>query len=167
LRQRKDLSQAELARLLGTSQNAIYRLENPRYGRPNISTLKKLASFYDVGLIVRFAPISEIADWTTDLSQNSMDVPSFDHDTGFMEHGALDQIAANATTTAALSDIRRFRNDPGLSITENVVYINHSPAYATIGARTENDNTIRDVVPKPPNRIQAPIYQASELTTVG
>jgi transcriptional regulator with XRE-family HTH domain len=85
LRQRKELSQADVARELGTSQNAIYRLENPKYGRPNISTLKKLASFYDVGLVVRFAPFSEIADWTLNLSDKSMDVPDFDHDTGFSD----------------------------------------------------------------------------------
>jgi transcriptional regulator with XRE-family HTH domain len=85
LRQRKELSQADLARELGTSQNAIYRLENPKYGRPNISTLKKLASFYDVGLVVRFASFSEISDWALNLSDKSIDVPDFDHDTGFSD----------------------------------------------------------------------------------
>ena len=85
LRQRKDMSQAEVARKLGTSQNAIYRLENPKYGRPNISTLKKAAAFYDVGLIVRFASFSEIADWTGNLSEVSMDVPDFEHDGGFAD----------------------------------------------------------------------------------
>src|SRR4051794_60727 len=64
MRQRSNLTQSELAQRLGTSQNAIYRLENPLYGKHSVSTLKKVADFFDVGLIVRFAPFSEIADWT-------------------------------------------------------------------------------------------------------
>jgi transcriptional regulator with XRE-family HTH domain len=82
------MSQNGLARALGTSQNAIYRLENPRYGRPTISTLKKLASFFDVGLIVRFAPLSEIVDWVIGLSERSLNVPDFTHDTGFVARKA-------------------------------------------------------------------------------
>lgn len=85
LRQRKDLSQAELAKELGTSQNAISRLENPKYGKPSISTLRKIAAFFDVGLVVRFAPLSEIVDWTTNLSEMAVDVPGFEDDTGFVD----------------------------------------------------------------------------------
>src|SRR5215468_5880466 len=64
LRQRGGLSQAELAKKLGTSQNAISRMENPKYGKSSISTLRKIALFFKVGLVVRFAPLSEIAHWT-------------------------------------------------------------------------------------------------------
>jgi transcriptional regulator with XRE-family HTH domain len=88
LRQRQDMSQAEVARLLGTSQNAIYRLENPKYGRPNISTLKKLASLFDVGLIVRFAPFSEIVDWTINLSEKSMEIENFTEENEGFEKAA-------------------------------------------------------------------------------
>lgn len=85
LRQKEEMSQKDLARELGTSQNAIYRLENPRYGKPSISTLRKIASYFDVGLIVRFAPFSEIADWTANLSEESIKVPDFASDQGFIE----------------------------------------------------------------------------------
>lgn len=84
LRQRANLSQDDLAKELGTSQNAISRMENPKYGKPSISSLRKLASFFDVGLVVRFAPFSEIADWSTNLSEESVNVPNFDHDRGFL-----------------------------------------------------------------------------------
>lgn len=85
LRQREGLSQADLARELGTSQNAVSRMENPKYGKPSISTLRKMAAFFKVGLIVRFAPLSEIADWTTTLTSKSVDVPALEHDTGFVD----------------------------------------------------------------------------------
>ena len=85
LRQNRDMSQKDLANAMQTSQNAISRLESPRYGKPNISTLRKIAAFFDVGLVVRFAPFSEIADWTSTLSEKSLNVPSFQDDPGFIE----------------------------------------------------------------------------------
>ena len=80
LRQRAGLSQPELARELGTSQNAVSRMESPKYGKHSSSTLKKLAAYYDVGLIIRFAPFSEIMDWTLGLKEESVAVPDFAHD---------------------------------------------------------------------------------------
>lgn len=88
LRQRKELSQAELAKELGTSQNAISRMENPKYGKPSISTLRKIASYFEVGLVVRFAPLSEIVDWTTSLEERSVEVPDFEHDLGLVDKQA-------------------------------------------------------------------------------
>jgi transcriptional regulator with XRE-family HTH domain len=87
------MSQKDLAHKLETSQNAIYRLENPKYGRPNISTLKKVASFFGVGLIVRFAALSELVDWTLNISQRSIDVPSFAEDLGFVERKPMALVA--------------------------------------------------------------------------
>ena len=89
MRQRAGLSQDELAKALGTSQNAVSRMENPRYGKPSITTLKKVASFFDVGLVVRFAPLSEIVEWTTKLSTESIQVPDFCNDAGLAESGPL------------------------------------------------------------------------------
>jgi DNA-binding XRE family transcriptional regulator len=93
MRQKGEMSQKDLAHKLETSQNAIYRLENPKYGRPNISTLKKVASFFGVGLIVRFAAFSELADWTLNISQRSIDVPSFAEDLGFVERKPMALVA--------------------------------------------------------------------------
>ena len=85
MRQKREMSQQDLAKELDTSQNAVYRLENPKAHKPNISTLEKIADFFGVGLIVRFAPLSEIVDWTLEMSPASMDVPAFDQDPGFVE----------------------------------------------------------------------------------
>jgi transcriptional regulator with XRE-family HTH domain len=101
MRQKKEMSQKDLARELGTSQNAIYRLENPKYGRPNISTLRKVASFFDVGLVVRFASFSDIADWTLKMSPQSIDVPSFEADLGFIERMPIDAARAVASQISA------------------------------------------------------------------
>jgi transcriptional regulator with XRE-family HTH domain len=84
LRDRQDLSQERLSEVVGMNQNAISRLESPRYGRPTISTLKRLAAAFDVGLIVRFVPFSHLVNWVSGtpfvekgLSTENMAVPSF------------------------------------------------------------------------------------------
>ena len=85
MRQKREMSQQQLARELGTSQNAIYRLENPSSTKPNISTLERVADFFGVGLIVRFAPFSEMVDWALNLSARALDVPRFEDDHGFTQ----------------------------------------------------------------------------------
>ena len=51
---RGDLSQEQAVEKLGMNQNAISRLENPYYGKSTLTTLKRIASAYDVGLLVEF-----------------------------------------------------------------------------------------------------------------
>jgi transcriptional regulator with XRE-family HTH domain len=85
IRDRQGLSQERLAELAGgMNQNAISRLESPSYGKPTLTTLKRIASALDVGLVVRFVPFSELADWVSgtprvDLgrSTETLAVPSF------------------------------------------------------------------------------------------
>jgi transcriptional regulator with XRE-family HTH domain len=87
LRDRQDLSQEKLSEIVGMNQNAISRLESPKYGRPTISTLKRLAAALDVGLIVRFVPFSHLVNWVSGtpfveegLSTETMAVPSFEEE---------------------------------------------------------------------------------------
>jgi transcriptional regulator with XRE-family HTH domain len=87
LRDRQELSQERLSEIVGMNQNAISRLESPRYGRPTISTLKRLAAAFDVALIVRFVPFSHLVNWVSGtpfvdsgLSTESMAVPNFDEE---------------------------------------------------------------------------------------
>lgn len=84
LRDRQNMSQEELAALVGMNQNAISRLESPERGRPTITTLKRLAEAFDVALTVRFAPFSKLINWVSGtpfieegLSTESLAVPKF------------------------------------------------------------------------------------------
>jgi transcriptional regulator with XRE-family HTH domain len=65
MRDREGWSQQELARNVGMNQNAVSRLENPSYGKPTITTLKRLAASFDVALVVRFVPFSQLIDWVS------------------------------------------------------------------------------------------------------
>jgi len=87
LRDRQDLSQGHLAEMVGMNQNAISRLESPKRGRPTITTLKRLAGAFDVALVVRFVPFSQLAKWVSGtpfvdwgISTASLGVPNFDEE---------------------------------------------------------------------------------------
>jgi transcriptional regulator with XRE-family HTH domain len=67
------------------NQNAISRLESVSYGKPTITTLKRLAAALDVALIVRFVPFSELVDWVSEtprtingLTTESLAVANFE-----------------------------------------------------------------------------------------
>ena len=133
LRQRREMSQKDLARHLGTSQNAIYRLENPRYDRHSVSTLKKIDEFFDVGLSVRFASFSEIAAWAIGMSDQAIDIPDFDRDTGFTERkpqgsvGMMPRIAQ-----PSLEDAQR-REDNVIVMRRGAQALTQQPSEALVG----------------------------------
>jgi len=79
LRNRQKLTQTDLAELLGdkSKQPMISGWENPNYRRYTLATLKELAKAFDVGLLVRFVPFSQLVDWTVDLTSDVIAPPSF------------------------------------------------------------------------------------------
>lgn len=84
LREREGWSQVQLADKVEMNQNAISRLENPNYGKATLTTLRRIARTFDVAIIVRFVPFSQIADWVSGtprldsgLSPESLGLPSF------------------------------------------------------------------------------------------
>ena len=80
LRQERGLSRAELAVAIDEPECSIWMLENPSCGEKSILTLKKVASFFDVGLVVRLEKYSDILDWVSRLDSESILVPSADQD---------------------------------------------------------------------------------------
>ncbi len=56
LRQRKRLSQQEFARLMGTSQQAISRIESGEYEGFTLKTLQKIAEATGTHLKIEFVP---------------------------------------------------------------------------------------------------------------
>jgi len=85
LRDKNELSQEELATLIGKQQEAVSRLENLNYEKYTLTTLKELASAFDVGLVVRFVPFSELVEWDINFGSESLAVPSFPEERYFKE----------------------------------------------------------------------------------
>jgi len=108
------------------NQNAISRLESPGYGKPTITTLKRLAAAMDVGLMVHFVPFSQMIDWVSGtprldrgLSTASLAVPTFsmEEETGafednadVIEHRPPSIVAFEREPQAALGDAQRNDN---------------------------------------------------------
>ena len=77
MRESKPWRQSDLANRLGKHQETISQWENPDYGRHSITTLKALASTFDVALLVKFIPFSELVEDMVNLSETRLSPPSF------------------------------------------------------------------------------------------
>lgn len=73
-------TQKSLAKEMQTGQSVISQLENSDYGNFTFNTLKKLASIFDVALIVKFASFSELVDIFLNLSPEKIAVPTYSTD---------------------------------------------------------------------------------------
>ncbi|MCL5958538.1 MAG: helix-turn-helix domain-containing protein [Chloroflexi bacterium] len=80
MREDRGWTQSDLGARTGMAQETISQLEDPDNGRLTLRTLKRVASAFDVALIVRFAPFSDLFDWMANLSPEDLAVPSFEND---------------------------------------------------------------------------------------
>src|SRR5690242_1086142 len=78
LKSRPGWTQQKLAQLTGMLQPRISGLMTPGKVRPNIETLRRIAEAFDCGLIVRFAPFSELARWSEEFDPENFSVPDFE-----------------------------------------------------------------------------------------
>jgi transcriptional regulator with XRE-family HTH domain len=85
LRKQRKLNQKKFENKYGIQQALISRWENPNYSGFTLSTLKKIASLLDIGLIVRFVPISDLVEWELNLNTESLRALSFKDDPYFKE----------------------------------------------------------------------------------
>lgn len=85
LREQRNWKQKELGNQANMAQESISRLEDPNYGKLTIKTLKRLASAFDIGLVVRFVSFSELVNWEINLSPESLEVLSFNEESYFRE----------------------------------------------------------------------------------
>jgi len=80
IRERRGWTQEKLAEKIGTTQNTISRLENPKTSKPTIKTLLRLANAFDVGLLVRFVPFGFYGDVVDATKATHIEIPSYDEE---------------------------------------------------------------------------------------
>lgn len=68
LRANQDLTQKGLAELAGTKQSVISRTETNGLSNLSVKTLLKLASAFNVGLVLRFVSLDHLLDWKNPIS---------------------------------------------------------------------------------------------------
>jgi hypothetical protein len=59
-------------------QPRISAMESPGETKFNLETLRRLASAFDVALIVKFVPFSELVGWSETFNPDTFVIPSFD-----------------------------------------------------------------------------------------
>lgn len=77
MRHSRRWTQGQLADKCGMKQPRISALEDPDFENVEIATLQRIASAFDVGLLVAFVPFSDIARRATSLSNSDFSVVEF------------------------------------------------------------------------------------------
>lgn len=89
LRKQRGWTQEELASKANLTQGAISRAEDPDYGNLSINNLLRIGGGLDVAFVGRFVPFSELARWFSELSEQNMEVDSFENDTNWEDSPLL------------------------------------------------------------------------------
>jgi transcriptional regulator with XRE-family HTH domain len=92
MRENHQWKQSDLAAQLGKHQETVSQWENPDYGRHSMTTLKALAAAFDVALLVKFIPFSELVQDMVSLSETRLSPPSF----GEEQYHVLASVSANS-----------------------------------------------------------------------
>ncbi len=104
MRENNQWTQNELANHLGKYQETISQWENPEYGRYSVTTLKELAAIFDVALLIKFIPFSELIQDMMNLSETRLSPPSYKKEKDY--------------TTGAFTSLASPRKKPSLDITQ-------------------------------------------------
>lgn len=114
LRERETWTQEQLGKLTDKAQETISQLENPAYRAYTLKTLRRLAAAFDVGLLVRFVPFSELVDWTVNIGDRLTPKKYDDEATQLsfwepegLRGGTLVEVATNLEPMGDTSDIRK------------------------------------------------------------
>lgn len=81
IREQRGWTKKQLAQNAGMSPSRIMVMEDPSYEKFTLTTLKRLASAFDVALIARFTPFSDLVDWVAELSPEKLETSEFKKDT--------------------------------------------------------------------------------------
>jgi transcriptional regulator with XRE-family HTH domain len=85
LRESRDWTQPKLAEEAGMTQPRISEIERPGERKPNLETLLRLASAFDVALQVRFVPFSKLVDDDNSVDFDNFSVEPFSKDIDRLE----------------------------------------------------------------------------------
>lgn len=167
LRDSREWTQARLAQEAGTTQTVISRLEDPNYGNLSINSLLKLASAFDVALLVKFVPFSRLLREFRDVSPESVAAASFENDTNVLEEwGTAESIEPLVSRGTAANVLLHLVDTPP---TATVAATSFQPALPVRNLRLVVDNEI-DATPNTTTASMAaiqPLASVVEYTALG
>lgn len=80
LRAGRKWTQKELAEKVGMKQSRISYLEDPNFRNVEVATLQRLASAFDVALLVRMVPFSELVERVCESASGDLSVRPYEKD---------------------------------------------------------------------------------------
>lgn len=80
IREQRGWTKKQLAQKSGMSPSRITVMEDPSYEKFTLTTLKRLASAFDVALVAKFTPFSDLVDWVAELSPEKLETLEFERD---------------------------------------------------------------------------------------
>ena len=134
LRKQRNWSQQKMSEETGMMQERISVLEDPNYGKLTLTTLKKVASALNIGLLVRFVPISDLVKWELKLSSDSLKASSYDDDPYFKIKVKEKEITATTDKFATLTHEQYTTN--------NLIDIRNHLPNRTISLQQQNIKTM-------------------------
>lgn len=140
IREQRELTQKELAEMIGTKQPGVTRLENVNYASWNISTLKKIAAALGCWLNVSFEPFGTLLDEDESFSREWLQRPKFEEDPAFQDMATSAQAKVVKPVSAELQKMLKvegLRHDK----TDNVVDIAGKRAKRGAAGALTDDHT--------------------------
>ncbi len=104
LREQRGWTQEDLGAHADMKQESISRIEDPTRGSVNLKTLIRLASAFDVGLMVRFAPFNHLVNLKLNLSLEALEVDSFTDESYFQIEEPLSNTFIKTVDSAISQD---------------------------------------------------------------
>ena len=91
IREQRGWTKKKLAQEAGMSPSRITVMEDPSYEKFTLTTLKRLASAFDVALIARFAPFSDLVNWVAELTPEKLETSEFERDSLHLSKPSVDK----------------------------------------------------------------------------
>ena len=120
MRENRQWNQSDLASRSGKHQETISQWENPDYGRHSMTTLKALATTFDVALLVKFIPFSELVKDMVSLSETRLSPPTFSEEQYY--------VASSLSGATSLGEDTKDMDTYTPSFNEPVLIVNASTA---------------------------------------
>jgi transcriptional regulator with XRE-family HTH domain len=144
LREERGWTQKELADRIGVKQAWIAQIENPNYSGFSLKTLFKLASIFDIALIVRFISFSNLVKWELELSSVSLKVQSFEEE-DYFKPSVINNVSQGVSVLGGEGIIN---------------LINPSQAYATKLASLDDYRKPKEVMKSPVKEMGSSLREA-------
>lgn len=105
LREQRNMTQADLAREIGTTQAGVSRMENVDYSSWSKRTLTKLSRAFGVRLKVSFEPYGTLPNEVVEFSRSNLERVAIEEDPGLKESSSQENSVTDIGAYKALSGI--------------------------------------------------------------